>query len=105
MGRPEISALFAKDFVDVKIDQDRMRNGKLVATLLRQGKAGGIPWMVLMDEELRPLATSDGPAGNTGYPVKPEEIEHFVAMLRAARRNLSDEDLASLEASLRAAAK
>jgi thioredoxin-related protein len=105
MARPEIAALLAKDFVDVKIDQDRMRNGRLVAALLRQGKAGGIPWMVLMDDALQPLATSDGPTGNTGYPVKPEEIEHFIGMLRTVKRNLSEEDLATLEASLRAAAK
>jgi len=104
MAEPEVAALLAKDFIDVKIDQDRMTNGKLVGSLLRRGEAGGIPWIVLMDGSLRPLADADGPGGNVGFPVSPEEIGHFMSMLRAARQKLTDADLDELQASLQRSA-
>ena len=101
MARPEVAALLAKEFIDVKIDQDRMTNGVVVAALLRQGKSGGIPWIALMNDRLQPIVTSDGPQGNVGFPAKPEEIEHFAAMLHSAKRHLSDADIEALTASLR----
>ncbi|MBK8979499.1 MAG: thioredoxin family protein [Planctomycetes bacterium] len=104
MAQPEVAELLAKDFIDVKIDQDRMENGLLVATLLRSGRSGGIPWFVFMDAKLQHLADSDGPGGNTGFPVQPDEIAHFVAMLQKARRNLTDDDIATLQRSLQAKA-
>ena len=67
MARPEIAAALAKDFVDVKIDQDRMTNGATIAALLRQGRAGGIPWFAFLDQKLRARATSDGANGNVGF--------------------------------------
>jgi thiol-disulfide isomerase/thioredoxin len=93
--------LIGVDYIDLKIDQDRMTGGKEVATRLRAGSTiGGIPWFVIVDADGKPLATSDGPRGNIGYPNEPHEIEYFVAMLHRTKQHLSDEQIATLERQL-----
>ncbi len=85
--------LFAKDYVDLKIDTMRMTNGEDVAKRFLPGDSLGVPWFVILDADAKTLATSVGSGGNIGYPYKPEEIAHFVSMLRTTRTNLTDEDL------------
>lgn len=99
MARPEVAALLAKDFVDVKIDNDRMTGGEdaYQAQLQAAGqKASGIPWFVFLDGEGKLLAHATGPKGNVGFPYQPEEVEHFGTMLKAAKQNLSDAEIAAL---------
>lgn len=103
MAQPEVAALLAKDFVDLKIDTDRMTGGGDMAKELRAkagAKDGGIPWFVLQGADDAILATSDAKDGNIGFPVKDEEIAHFVGMLEKARKNLTAADLETLRASL-----
>ncbi len=105
MAEPEIAALLAKDFVDLKIDQDRMTGGKemIDAEIAAAGvKAGGIPWFVFSDATGKQLANSTGPKGNTGFPYKEDEVAHFATMLNTVRVNLTDADIATLLASLNA---
>ena len=96
LALPEIAPLFAKDFVDVKIDEDRMVGGKELEAKLRKGRTGGIPWLLFAEPDLTELATSDGPKGNTGYPSEAHEIEHFMAMLDSTRREMTSDDLATI---------
>jgi thiol:disulfide interchange protein len=100
LHQEDVAALLAKDFVLVKIDQDRMVGGMELATLLREGQGGGIPWVALYNGKGEKMATSSGPQGNTGCPVDPHEIRHFMNMLRIGAIKLSDKELAALEASL-----
>lgn len=103
MARPEIAAVLAKDFVDVKIDEDRMTGGKELKTaeMAAAGqKGGGIPWFVFLDGDGKQLAHSTGPKGNTGFPYQPDEVAHFVTMLQRVRKNLTDDDIALLRTSL-----
>lgn len=103
MARPEIAALLSKDFVDLKIDEDRMTGGKDLkeAQMATAGqKAGGIPWFVFLDGDGKQLAHSTGPKGNTGFPYEPDEVAHFVTMLQAVKKNLTDADIAFLQKSL-----
>ena len=106
MAQPEIAALLAQDFVDLKIDTDRMRGGAemLKAQRIAAGldDGGGIPWFVLVDADRHPLANSEGPDGNTGFPYEEPEIAHFGKMLELARVRLTDADIATLRASLTA---
>lgn len=104
MARPEIEKLLAKDFIDVKIDMDRMTNAKEVAQRFRNDEPGGIPWFAFLDYDGKPLATSDGPKANIGYPAAPEEIAHFVKMLQTTKKNLTDDDIAAIEKALKEAA-
>ena len=105
MARPEIAAILGRDFVDVKIDTDRMVGGADVLQRHRGSARGGIPWFVLLDAEGTAIITSDGPDGNVGFPVRPEEIAHFEAMLRKSAKNLSDDDIATIIASLEESAR
>jgi thiol-disulfide isomerase/thioredoxin len=101
MARPEVAGILAAKFVDRKIDVDRMSGGKDVHAHWL-GKAGqnsqGIPWFVFLDGDAEIVAHSTAASGNIGFPAAPEEIEHFLTMLRAAR--VADRDIAKLRATL-----
>jgi thiol-disulfide isomerase/thioredoxin len=100
MARPEIAKILEKDFVEVKIDQDRMTGAKEVCARYNAKGAGGIPWFVMLDAKGKPVVTSDGPKGNIGFPYEPHEIVHFVKMLQAAKRRITDAEIEELRRSL-----
>jgi thiol-disulfide isomerase/thioredoxin len=103
MDKPEVRAILDKQFVDVKIDEDRMVGGKELEGKTRANAKGGIPWFAFLDPKTgEQVATSDGPKGNVGFPAQPEEIAHFVAMLKKAAPKLSPKEIEALEASLKA---
>jgi thioredoxin-related protein len=88
LAQPEVASLIGTDYLDVKIDVDRMDNGKEVLETYCK-KQGGIPWTVILDAQGKALTNSDGPKGNIGFPYEPEEIEHFVGMLKQTARKLN----------------
>jgi thioredoxin-related protein len=104
MAQDEIASTFAKDFVEVKVDQDRMLGAKEVEEAYKMPKDSGIPWFLVIDPATgKTLSTSTGPDGNIGYPAKNEEIKHFMGMLEGAHKNLTAADLEKIKASLVAA--
>ena len=62
LAKEEIADILAADFVMMKIDQDRMTNGKEVAARIRTGPPGGIPWTAFLDADGKILVTSDAPS-------------------------------------------
>jgi thiol:disulfide interchange protein len=98
--RPEVASILHKDFVDVKIDQDRMTGGKEVLARYRPDDNGGIPWFVFLDSKGKEIITSDSPKGNIGFPAAADEIDHFVAMLKKARRRITDQEIDALRKTL-----
>ena len=90
------------DYVDLKIDTDRMKAGEEVARQLRGKRTGGIPWMVILEPSGDELVTSDGPGGNVGCPMQKEEIEWFMTMLGKTRSRLTAKDLHKIEEALKA---
>ncbi|MBW7906595.1 MAG: thioredoxin family protein [Phycisphaerae bacterium] len=105
LARPEIAGVIARDYVDLKIDIDRMTGGNEVAARFRASDKGGIPWFAVLDADGKKLISSDGPEGNCGYPASPAEIAHFMKMLRETRRNITDEQLTLIEKALKEAAE
>lgn len=103
MAQPEVAAVLGKEFVDVKIDNDRMTGG---AALYQQQlatagvEASGIPWFVFLDAAGEQLANATGPGGNVGFPQLDAEVAHFATMLKTARQHLTDDDVAFLQQSL-----
>jgi len=85
-----VAQVLARDFIDLKIDTDRMVNGKEVAKRLRGTDRGGIPWMVILDSDSKALINADGPEGNIGCPVQPEERAHFIKMVKMTRDKITD---------------
>jgi uncharacterized protein YyaL (SSP411 family) len=104
LAREDVAPVFARDFLDVKVDVDRMPHGQEVLAEYCK-KPGGIPWMVILDAQGQPVVNSDGPKGNVGYPVEPHEIEHFLAMLNQSRRQIEPEQVAAIEEVLKAEAR
>jgi hypothetical protein len=104
MARGEVAPLFAKEFVELKIDTDRMVGGaemlKAERTAAGLKESGGIPWIVFFGADGAVLATSEGPQGNIGCPYADEEIAHFVAMLEKSPARLTADDIAALRRSL-----
>lgn len=92
--------VFARDYVDVKIDTLRMTNGEAVAEAHRPQDCQGIPWFVILDASGSVLQTSVGGNGNIGYPHEPAEVAHFVRMIRETRMTITDEELATIESDL-----
>jgi thioredoxin-related protein len=98
--KPEIAKVFGKDYVDVKIDMDRMTEAKDVLTRFNPSASGGIPWFVILDSAGKPIMTSDCPKGNIGFPSEEHEIAHFDKMLNASKQHLTDSDIEMLKTSL-----
>lgn len=101
MARPEIAALLAKDFVDLKIDVDRAVGAKAIQERFPKSSDQGIPWFAFLDADGKTLADSNGAKGrNVGFPASEDELAHFATMLGAARVHLTQDDVAALLASL-----
>jgi thiol:disulfide interchange protein len=94
LAEPRIAEILAKDYVLLKIDLDRMRDAKPVCARRGLKTDAGLPWLAILAADGKLLATSEAPAtsgstgGNIGYPVKPEEIAHFMQMLEKTQRHL-----------------
>jgi hypothetical protein len=73
LGR--IAEIIARGYVDLKIDTDRMTQGKEVIPRYRPDPSGGIPRMAVLGTKGNVLTASDGPMGNIGYPAEPVDIE------------------------------
>lgn len=99
-ARKEIAAILERDFIDLKIDVDRMTHGRQVAQRIRGSNKGGIPWFAILDGQGQVLATSDGPKGNIGFPAQPHEIRHFIGTLKKTARRMSAEQLGTIERAL-----
>ena len=103
LARPQIDAILKKDYVVVKIDQDRMKGAKdVIARIRKPGEGAGIPWFAFLDADGRILITSTKPgAGNIGFPADPKtDIPYFVQMLKTTRSKITDADLDVIAAEL-----
>ena len=105
MSKPEIAAILDRDFVIVKVDIDRMTHGKDLMAQVRPKADGGIPWFAVLDAKGKPVGTSDGPQGNIGYPFKPEEIDHFMALITKEGRRIDASQRDRLKQSLQESAE
>ena len=85
-------SLIEKDYVLIMVDR-RFAHGKEVIEKLRPEAEGGVPWMVILDSDGKPLITSDGPRGNLGYPGGLQDRPHFAKMWRTTAQRLSDAEI------------
>ena len=96
-----------KHFVFVKLDISRDENIDVLREQFAESQQAGVPWHCVVDPDGKVLATSNllkakPVAGNTniGFPTQPEEVEHFLGMLKAGAPNLGAEKLAQLRTEL-----
>jgi thioredoxin-related protein len=105
LARRDVNDTLRKDFVEVKIDMDRMPGAKEVLARFNAKGEGGIPWFVILDAKGKAIITSDSEKGNIGFPADEHEIAYFVKMLEASKRKLTEADIAQLRKSLAPAPK
>ena len=100
MARPEIAAILAKDFIDLKIDTDRTIGGGELKSKLAGPDGGGIPWFAVLECCGKVVVDSNGPKGNVGFPYQPDEVAYFGQILKKAASNMTQADIDTLLASL-----
>ncbi len=82
----------------LSLDSGKHKGGAAVIETLRTGhQGGGIPWLVVLDAAGKELVTSDGPKGNIGCPVQPDEIAWFRTMLEHSKKRLTTAELDTLQ--------
>lgn len=82
-----------------------MINGKALGDLLQRGRAGGLPWLVILDASAKELISSNALEGdkkgnNIGSPANDWEVAHFMDMIRKTKQHMSDDEAADLEKDL-----
>ncbi len=89
----EHRTVLEKEFVLLKIDDVRDKNGGEVADRITEGKPFSIPFFAFYDADQKMLANSLGPTGNIGYMSGYEGKRHFRRMLQKAKHTLSDQEI------------
>jgi thiol:disulfide interchange protein len=104
MADARVAAILSKDFIDLKIDEDRTVGGKELVAKMRGERKGGLPWIVFLDAQGKELAAGndldDPEQQNVGFPQADPEIAWFGKMLATSRNTISDAEIAELKASL-----
>jgi len=103
LAQPAIARILKKDYVLVKLDQQRMtRAEEVIARIRRPKQGGGIPWFAFLDKQGHILITSTNENGkNIGFPVDPQtEIPHFASMLRKTRSKIKDQEIVLISEAL-----
>jgi thiol-disulfide isomerase/thioredoxin len=101
MARPDVASLLAKDFVDVKIDQDRMTGGKEIKGRFPGSEKAGIPWFAVLDPGGKTLVDSSFQGNNIGFPATDQEIATFGEFLKKGTKVLSETEVQKLLDSLK----
>jgi len=93
--------LFARDYIDLKIDTMRMTHGRSGG---RIPPAEGRPGRSLVRHFRRSGGQCWPPPSdrteNIGYPYQPDEVAHFVKAIRETRKSITDTELAAIETDL-----
>jgi beta-lactamase regulating signal transducer with metallopeptidase domain len=92
--------LLEKEFVLLKIDDLRNRNGAELANEITAGKPYGVPYFAFYSKDQEMLMNSIGPTGNIGFMSGFESKRHFRAMLEQGVRNLTRDAVEQLVNSL-----
>jgi len=96
----EVSPVFDKAYVPVRIDVERMTGGKDVADKYGMTDKTGLPFFVVIDGYGKKIVDSVGPKGNAGFPVEDFEVAHFMHVLQKTS-GLAQDKLATLEKALK----
>ncbi|HVT11543.1 MAG TPA: thioredoxin family protein [Fimbriimonadaceae bacterium] len=94
LADPSMGKLMTGNYVIVHLDVQEQGDKKVLENaggedLMKQWKGEGLPFSVILDEKGKVLADSNlepDKSSNIGYPAKPEEIAHFMKMLKTAPR-------------------
>ena len=107
LERSDIRPAFEKYFLPVKlVVQENEKNKGLEnpgadALLKKLGGPAGLPYSAFLDAKGGLIVNSKLRGENIGYPAQPEEIEHFIQMMKQAAPKMSESDLKAIETALK----
>jgi thioredoxin-related protein len=106
MDNPKIKPIFEENFVPVRItvlENDKHKADENPGGLEEMedlgGKDAGLPFFAILNTDGRPLTSSIRPpagsdkGGNTGFPAAPEEVDHFLQMMKLGAPKITAEQL------------
>lgn len=113
LADPEMSKLIKKNFVVIHLDvlesgeKKALENeGGIDVMKSLSGENAGLPFSAFTEANGKMLINSNrtttDPKTNIGYPAAPEEIAHFVKMLKSHAPRLTDAERGKIEAWLKA---
>ncbi|HUE13456.1 MAG TPA: thioredoxin family protein, partial [Planctomycetaceae bacterium] len=85
-------ALLEQDYVIVKLNGGLDEHVDEVLERFKRPADAGVPWFAITDAEGTPLATSDSPHGNIGFPTEQPEKLHLFLMLQKTAQKLTTMD-------------
>jgi RNA polymerase sigma factor (sigma-70 family) len=85
-------ALLEQDYVIVKLNGGLDEHVDEVLERFQRPADAGVPWFAITDAEGTPLATSDSPHGNIGFPTEQPEKLHLFLMLQKTAQKLTTGD-------------
>ena len=110
MASPKFKQVFEDSFVTVHLTVDEREEKKADenpgADEVRErlgGKEAGLPFFAILDAEGKMVANSLRPVEgklngeNTGFPAAPEEVAHFVTMMRKGAPKATAEQIKAIE--------
>jgi len=108
LADPEMGKLMKDNYVLVHLDvlesegkKNLENEGGLGVMQQFQGENAGLPFTAVTDASGKMLINSNrtakDPKTNIGYPAAPEEIAHFMGILKTTAPRLSDADRAKIE--------
>jgi hypothetical protein len=92
LKQADIAPILGRDFIDRKIDLERMKGGRAMWARFCP-KPAGVPWFAILDSSGQVVIDCMSPEGNIGFPARDHEIAHFVKMLRIARGSITEEEI------------
>lgn len=113
MAHKDFKKMFEDSYVFVRLtvmeapDKKHLENPRGMDVLKAlEGEKSGLPFFAIKDPEGKILIDSKAPVEgkepqNIGCPVKPDEIAHFMNMLRKTAPRMTKAELAKLEAHLK----
>ena len=118
LAMPEFKPIFERNFQIIALDVMEQPDKKSLENpgadkLLAQwgGDKGGIPFIVMLDASGKRIIDSNMPVPgkpdgqNTGHPVEPEEVAHYMKMLDKAAPKMTSAEKASIRTWLMAQKK
>jgi hypothetical protein len=92
--------LLERDYVFAKLNAGIDEHVDEVLERFKRPIDAGVPWFAITDADGTPLATSDGPHGNIGFPAEQPGKLHLLLMLQKTVQKLNTEDRGRLIKSL-----
>jgi thiol-disulfide isomerase/thioredoxin len=107
LDREDIKPAFEKYFIPVKLvvleseKNKNLENPGADALLKKLGGPSGLPYSAFLDAKGELIVNSKLRGENIGYPAQPEEIGHFLQMMKQAAPKMADSDLKTIETALK----